>query len=65
MFNVWRKPLVDEIIDKKSKGYAVIVEEKTDLIAQYSTQYLLEDIEERSNLYEALDWYFALQTWGT
>jgi len=64
MFGVWRKPIVDEIIDKKAKGYVVIVEEKTDLIAQYATQYLLEDIEERSNLYDALDWYFALQDMG-
>lgn len=64
MFGVWRKPIVDEIIDKKAKGYAVIVEEKTDLVAQYATQYLLEDIEERSNLYDALDWYFALQDMG-
>lgn len=64
MFNVWRKPLIDEIIDKKTKGYAVIVEEKTDLVAQHATQYLLEDIEERSNLYDALDWYFALQDLG-
>jgi hypothetical protein len=64
MFAFWRKPIVDEIIDKKAKGYVVIVEEKTDLIAQYATQYLLEDIEERSNLYNALDWYFALQDMG-
>jgi len=64
MFGLWRKPIIDEIIDKKDKGYAVIVEEKTDLIAQHATQYLLEDIEERSNLYDALDWYFALQDMG-
>jgi len=64
MFGVWRKPIVDEIIDKKAKGYVVIVEEKTDLVAQYATQYLLEDIEGRSNLYDALDWYFALQDMG-
>jgi len=64
MFNTWRKPLVDEIINKKSKGYVVIVEEKTDLVSQHATQYLLEDIEGRSNLYDALDWYFALQDMG-
>lgn len=60
-FGLWRKPIVDEIIDKKNKGYVVLVEEKTDLIAQHATQYLLEDIEGKSNLYDALDWYFALQ----
>lgn len=64
MFGLWRKPIIDEISDKKAKGWVVIVEEKTDLVAQYATQYLLEDIEERSNLYEALDWYFALQDMG-
>jgi len=64
IFNAWRKPLVDEIVEKSGKGYAVIIEERTDLIAQHGTQYLLEDVEERSNLYEALDWYFALQDMG-
>jgi hypothetical protein len=64
MFGLWRKPIVDEVIDKKKKGYVVLVEEKTDLVAQYATQYLLEDIEERSNLYDALDWYFAMQDMG-
>lgn len=63
-FGIWRKPIVDEIIDKKSKGYVVLVEEKTDLIAHHATQYLLEDIEGKSNLYDALDWYFALQDIG-
>ena len=64
MFSSWRKSLIDEINDKKTKGYAILVEEKTDLVAQHATQYLLEDIEGRSNLYEALDWYFALQDMG-
>jgi len=63
-FNTWRKPLIEEIKEKGAKGYVILVEEKTDLIAQYGTQYLLEDVEERSNLYEALDWYFALQDMG-
>jgi hypothetical protein len=64
MFSSWRKPLIDEINDKKAKGYAILVEEKTELVAQHATQYLLEDIEGRSNLYDALDWYFALQDMG-
>ena len=64
LFGTWRKPIIDEIVDKTAKGYVVLVEEKTDLIAQYATQYLLEDVEERSNLYDALDWYFALQDMG-
>lgn len=64
MFSAWRKPLVQEIEEKKALGYVVLVEEKTDLVSQYATQYLLEDVEVRSNLYEALDWYFALQDMG-
>ena len=64
MLNVWRTPLIEEIIQKKADGFAVLVEEKTDLIAQYGTQYLLDDIEGKSNLYDALDWYFALQDMG-
>ncbi len=64
VFSSWRKPLIDEIIDKKGKGYVVLIEEKTEIIAQHGTQYLLEDVEGRSNLYDALDWYFALQDMG-
>jgi|GEM_PF-3192913 len=64
MFRAWRQPIIDEVKDKAAKGYVVLVEEKTDIIAQFATQYLLEDIEERSNLYDALDWYFALQDMG-
>jgi len=63
-FNSWRQPLIDDIIDKKGKGYVVLIEEKTDLIAQHGTQYLLEDVEGKSNLHDALDWYFALQDMG-
>lgn len=64
LLSVWKNPLIEEIIQKKADGFAVLVEEKTDLIAQYGTQYLLEDIEGKSNLYDALDWYFALQDMG-
>ena len=53
-----------EIIQKKQDGFAVLVEERTELVAQHGTQYLLEDIEEKSNLFDALDWYFALQDMG-
>jgi len=64
MSSTWKKPLIEEIQQKKADGFAVIIEEKTDLVAQYGTQYLLEDIEGKSNLYDALDWYFALQDMG-
>lgn len=64
MFRSWRQQLIEEIADKQDKGYAVLVEEKTDLIAQHGTQYLLEDVEGKSNLHDALDWYFALQDMG-
>ncbi len=64
VFSSWRQGIVDEVLEKQGKGYVVLVEEKTDLVARHATQYLLEDIEERSNLYESLDWYFALQDMG-
>ena len=64
VFGLWRQPLIDEIEDKKSKGWVVLVEEKTDFIASHGTQYLLEEVEDKSNLYDALDWYFALNDIG-
>lgn len=63
-FSAWGTALVHEVCTKKSEGFAVLVEEKTDLVARYATQYLLEDVEERSNLYDALDWYFGLSDMG-
>lgn len=67
IFGLWRDPLIAEIEKSKADGYAVIVEERTDNIAKYATQYLLEsgaDGDSRTNLYEALDWYFAMQDVG-
>lgn len=63
MFNSWREKLTDMVQDRVNKGFVVIVEERTDLIARYGTQYLLEDVgdENRTNMQEALDWYFALE----
>lgn len=61
-FSTWRDKLIETVEEKVAAGYAVIVEERTDLIAKYGTQYLLEDIGDdgRVNLWESLDWYFAL-----
>lgn len=67
IFGLWRDPLIAEIEKSKADGYVVIVEERTDNIAKYASQYLLEsagDGESRTNLYEALDWYFAMQDVG-
>ena len=63
MFNSWRDGLIKEIEECKSKGWIVIVEERTDFVSSHATQYLLEDMndENRSNYFDALDWYFALQ----
>lgn len=64
LFSSWRKPLIAEIEEKTAAGYVVLVEEMTDMISQHATKYLLEAVEGRSNLYDALDWYFALQDMG-
>lgn len=63
MFNSWRDNLIKEVEECKSKGWIVIVEERTDFVSSHATQYLLEDMndENRSNYFDALDWYFALQ----
>jgi hypothetical protein len=67
IFGLWRDPLIAEILQKKADGFVVIVEERTDNIAKYATQYLLEsasDGDSRTNLYETLDWYFAMHDVG-
>ena len=63
LFSSWKAPLIAEIEEKKEQGFVVVVEELGDSIAQYATKFLLEGVNEenRSNYYEALDWYFQLQ----
>lgn len=66
LFNSWKEPLIKEIQEKVKAGFIVLIEEKTDFIARYATQYQLEDMNDdndgmrRSNYFDALDWYFAL-----
>lgn len=63
LFSSWKAPLIAEIEEKTAQGFVVVVEELGDSIAQYATKFLLEGMndENRSNYYEALDWYFQLQ----
>lgn len=63
----WKDPLIAEIKAKIKQGFVVIVEEKTEIIAQHGSQYLLEEVndEGRSNYFDALDWYFAMQDLGS
>lgn len=63
VFGSWKKGLIEEIKKKKADGFACIVEEKTDYIAQYASQFRLEDMDGetgQSNFYTALNWYFSL-----
>lgn len=63
--SLWREALVEEIKDKAAKGFSVLVEDRTDTIAQYGTRFLFDDVEEgRTTLYHGLDWYFAMQGMG-
>jgi hypothetical protein len=65
-FSSWRKTLTDDVLRAKEKGFIVLIEERTDLIARHGTQYLLEEMGDdgRSNYYDAFDWYFALAEMG-
>ncbi|MBF0121261.1 MAG: hypothetical protein HQK79_20700 [Desulfobacterales bacterium] len=69
-FISWKEPLVSEIIEKKEKGFACLIEDMTTYISQYATQYMLEDVSEghggryRNNYQDAFDWYFALHNMG-
>lgn len=66
-FGSWKDALIKEVQEKTAEGYVVLVEELTDNISQYASQYLLEDmsdIDSRTNLYSALDQYFALSDVG-
>jgi len=71
LFSKWKMPLIKEIQQKVEQGYIVLVEEKTDYVSRYATQYILEDLNDdsdggsrRSNYSDALDWYFALADTG-
>jgi len=62
---LWKSNLITEIKDRTEKGFAVLIEEKTDHISQFGTKYLLDEMwEGRTNFCDAMDWYFALQTTG-
>jgi len=67
VFTDWKKDLIKEIEQRKEKGFIVLVEERTDHISQYATQFAFEDIDQvegRVNYYVALDWYFSLSNMG-
>ena len=62
---LWKSNLITEVKDRSGAGFAVLIEEKTDYVAQYGAKYLLDDVwEGRTNFCEAMDWYFALQATG-
>ena len=63
MFSAWRDDLIQEVASRVDAGFAVLVEEKTEVVSQYGTRFMLEDKDDetgRSNVFDALDWYFAL-----
>jgi hypothetical protein len=67
LFGAWKDALIKEIEEKRAAGYVCVVEEKTDHIARYGSQFNLEDTDGetgRSNLYVALDWYFPMLEMG-
>ncbi|MFH1984791.1 MAG: hypothetical protein ABIL58_23365 [Pseudomonadota bacterium] len=66
-FVTWRDALIEEIEGRRAEGYVCIVEEKTDHVSRFASQYQFDsvDIETgRTNLYEALDWYFPMMEMG-
>lgn len=67
LFRDWKTDLIEEIEERKKKGFIVLVEERTDHISQHATQFSFEDLdpeEGRINYYVALDWYFAMENMG-
>jgi len=61
----WKSNLIAEIKERSDKGFAVLIEEKTEHVSQYGTKYLLDELwEGRTNFCDAMDWYFALQATG-
>lgn len=64
--STWRGSLIQEIETLSEAGYAVLIEDRTETIARFGTKFLFDEIEDgRSNLYHALDWYFAMQNMGS
>jgi len=67
LFGAWKDSLIEEIEAKRKDGYVCVVEEKTDHIAKYGSQFNLEDTDGetgRSNLFLALDWYYPMLEMG-
>lgn len=61
----WKANLIAEVKDRAEKGFVVLVEERTEHIAKYGTQYLLDNVYDgRTNFCDAMDWYFSLQATG-
>jgi len=66
-FSEWKDALIEEIEERKKRGFIVLIEERTEHFSQYATQFSFEGIdpeEGRVNYYVALDWYFALENMG-
>lgn len=64
---VWRDAVMTEIKDKFSKGFAVLVEDRTGSFCadNGASQFAFDEIEDgRTMLYQCLDWYFALYDMG-
>ena len=66
-FSEWKDSLIEEIEERKKRGFVVLIEERTEHFSQHATQFSFEDIdpeEGRVNYYVALDWYFSLDNMG-
>ena len=66
-FAAWKGRLIEEVKGKVADGYVVLIEEKTNHIARYGTQFLFDEMhqhEEEINLYVALKLYFQMLRTG-
>lgn len=62
----WRSPLLAEIEEKAGKGFAILVEDRTNNFSHHAISFNFDEVGEegRTMLQHCLDWYFSMDSVG-
>ncbi len=61
VLNTWKGPLIDEVIEKKRRGYTVVIEEMGNAVSKCATRLMLDDIDRgKTKFMIALDHYYGM-----
>lgn len=63
--NEWRDNLREEISQKASEGFVIIIEDRSGIFSPHAHSFCFDDVHEgRTMLQHAFDWWFSLQNSG-